>query len=62
MLLEDREILGNELLVRREEVHVTANDVLNMNMPGTVTQEDVGKNLIIGLGCMEGWLKGIGCV
>ncbi|KAL9125752.1 MAG: hypothetical protein Q9175_008026 [Cornicularia normoerica] len=52
----------NQLFVRREEVHITANDLLNMNMPGTVTEEGIRKNLNIGLGYMEGWLKGIGCV
>lgn len=52
----------NQLFVRREEVHITADDLLNMNMPGTVTEEGIRKNLTIGLGYMEGWLKGIGCV
>ncbi|KAK0507172.1 hypothetical protein JMJ35_010210 [Cladonia borealis] len=52
----------NQLFVRREEVHITANDLLNMNMPGTVTEDGIRKNLNIGLGYMEGWLKGIGCV
>lgn len=52
----------NQLFVRKEEVHTTANDLLNMNMPGTVTEEGIRKNLNIGLGYMEGWLKGVGCV
>jgi len=52
----------NQLFVRRQEVHVTGNDLLNMNMPGTVSEEGIRKNLNIGLGYMEGWLKGIGCV
>lgn len=52
----------NQLFVRREEVRVTGNDLLNMNMPGTVSEEGIRKNLNIGLGYMEGWLKGIGCV
>ena len=52
----------NQLFVRREDVHVTANDLLNMNMPGTVSEEGIRKNLNIGLGYMEGWLKGVGCV
>lgn len=52
----------NQLFVRREEVRITANDLLNMKMPGTVTEEGIRKNLNIGLGYMEGWLKGIGCV
>ncbi|MCJ1385288.1 hypothetical protein MMC17_008409 [Xylographa soralifera] len=52
----------NQLFVRREDVTITANDLLNMNMPGTVTEEGIRKNLNIGLGYMEGWLRGIGCV
>ena len=52
----------NQLFVRREDVHVTGNDLLNMNMPGTITEEGIRKNLNIGLGYMEGWLRGVGCV
>jgi len=52
----------NQIYKRREEVHVTANDLLNMNMPGNITEEGIRKNLNIGLGYMEGWLRGIGCV
>ncbi|CAL8574843.1 hypothetical protein XPA_000794 [Xanthoria parietina] len=52
----------NQMFVRREDVKVTGNDLLNMNMPGTITEEGIRKNLNIGLGYMEGWLKGIGCV
>lgn len=52
----------NQLFKRREDVHITGNDLLNMNMPGTVTEEGIRKNLNIGLGYMEGWLKGVGCV
>ncbi|KAI4229806.1 MAG: hypothetical protein L6R36_000593 [Xanthoria steineri] len=52
----------NQMFVRREDVKITGNDLLNMNMPGTITEEGIRKNLNIGLGYMEGWLKGIGCV
>lgn len=52
----------NQLFKRREDVHITGNDLLNMNMPGTVTEEGIRKNLNIGLGYMEGWLRGVGCV
>ncbi|KAI4186333.1 MAG: hypothetical protein LQ348_004234 [Seirophora lacunosa] len=52
----------NQLFALREDVDVTANDLLNMKMPGTVTEDGIRKNLNIGLGYMEGWLKGIGCV
>ncbi|EXJ75527.1 malate synthase, glyoxysomal [Cladophialophora psammophila CBS 110553] len=52
----------NQLYKRREDVYVTKNDLLNMNMPGTVTEDGIRKNLNIGLGYMEGWLRGVGCV
>lgn len=52
----------NQLHVRREDVQVNANDLLNMNVPGGITEEGIRKNLNIGLGYMEGWLRGVGCV
>lgn len=52
----------NQLFVRREDVHVSANDLLNTNVPGNITEDGIRKNLNIGLGYMEGWLRGIGCV
>jgi len=52
----------NQLFVRRENVHITGNDLLNMNIPGTITEDGMRKNLNIGLGYMEGWLRGVGCV
>jgi malate synthase len=53
----------NQLHVRREDVtSVSANDLLNMNVPGKVTDAGMRANLAIGLGYMEGWLRGVGCV
>lgn len=52
----------NQMHVRREDVHITRNDLLNMNVPGKITEEGIRKNLNIGLGYMEGWLRGVGCV
>jgi malate synthase len=52
----------NQLFKRREDVHITANDLLNMNVPGKVTEAGIRKNLGIGLAYMEGWLRGVGCV
>lgn len=52
----------NQFHVRREDVHITANDLLNMNVPGKITEDGIRKNLNIGLGYMEGWLRGVGCV
>ncbi|KAK7418696.1 Malate synthase, glyoxysomal [Neonectria magnoliae] len=52
----------NQLFVRREDVSIGQNDLLNMNVPGTITEEGIKKNLIIGLGYMEAWIRGVGCV
>ncbi|KAK4043779.1 malate synthase [Parachaetomium inaequale] len=52
----------NQLFVRREDVTVGANDLLNMNVPGKVTEAGIRKNLNIGLGYMEAWVRGVGCV
>jgi malate synthase len=52
----------NQLFIRREDVSITANDLLNMNVPGQVTEEGIRKNLKIGLGYMEAWIRGVGCV
>lgn len=52
----------NQLYNRREDVQITAKDLLNTNVPGSITEEGIRKNLNIGLGYMEGWLRGVGCV
>ncbi|KAK5662907.1 hypothetical protein OQA88_6318 [Cercophora sp. LCS_1] len=52
----------NQLFVRREDVVIGQNDLLNMNVPGKVTEEGIRKNLNIGLGYMEAWIRGVGCV
>lgn len=52
----------NQLFKRREDVHITANDLLNTNVPGKITEEGIRKNLNIGLSYMEGWLRGVGCI
>ncbi len=50
----------NQMFVRREDVNITANDLLNMNVPGKVTEAGIRQNLNIGLGYMQGWLMGVG--
>jgi malate synthase len=52
----------NQLFVRNEDINVTGNDLLNMNVPGKITEAGIRKNLDIGLGYMEAWLRGVGCV
>jgi malate synthase len=52
----------NQMHIRRDDVHVTANDLLNMNVPGAITEDGIRKNLSIGLAYMEGWVRGLGCI
>lgn len=52
----------NQLFVRREDVKISPNDLLNMNVPGAITEDGIRKNLNIGLGYMEAWVRGVGCV
>lgn len=52
----------NQMHIRREDVHITANDLLNMNVPGKITEDGIRKNLDIGLQYMEAWIRGVGCV
>ncbi|KAK7743946.1 Malate synthase, glyoxysomal, partial [Cytospora paraplurivora] len=52
----------NQLFNRREDVQIGQKDLLNMNVPGKVTEEGIRKNLNIGLGYIEAWVRGVGCV
>ncbi|KAI1351294.1 malate synthase, glyoxysomal [Xylaria sp. FL0043] len=61
-IFNERMPTPNQLFVRREDVKIGARDLLNMNVPGKITEEGIRKNLAIGLGYMEAWLRGIGCV
>ncbi|CAJ2504241.1 Uu.00g116350.m01.CDS01 [Anthostomella pinea] len=45
----------NQLFVRREDVEIGQSDLLNMNVPGKITEDGIRKNLNIGLGYMEAW-------
>ncbi|KAK9462188.1 malate synthase [Lipomyces oligophaga] len=52
----------NQIFKRTETIDVTASDLLNPSVPGVVTEDGIRKNLDIGLGYMEAWLRGVGCV
>ncbi|KAI9734407.1 MAG: Malate synthase, glyoxysomal [Claussenomyces sp. TS43310] len=52
----------NQMMIRREDVKIGQQDLLNMNNPGKITEEGIRINLRIGIGYMNGWLQGIGCV
>ncbi|KAK9474380.1 malate synthase [Dipodascopsis tothii] len=52
----------NQIFLRRDETVVTAADLLSTDLPGQITENGIRKNLEIGLGYMEAWLRGVGCV
>jgi len=52
----------NQLFVRREDVHVRAQDLLNTSIPGgKITEKGIKENIEVGLLYCEAWLRGIGC-
>jgi len=53
---------GDQLDRRREEVTVTAAELLDLRVDGTVTDEGVAANVSSALRYIEGWLRGIGAV
>jgi malate synthase len=58
----DREMpQPNQIARKRQDVHVTAVDLLEVP-PGTITEAGLRQNLNVGIGYIEAWLRGIGCV
>jgi malate synthase len=51
----------NQIERKREEVHVTAKDLLEVPK-GSITEEGLRRNVDIGIQYLEAWLRGIGCV
>ena len=51
----------NQLVRLREDVHVTADDLLRVPL-GTRTEEGLRHNVRVGVQYVEAWLRGIGCV
>ncbi|KAL7747007.1 Malate synthase, glyoxysomal [Sorochytrium milnesiophthora] len=53
----------NQLYRRREDVNVTAHDLLSAaNVRGTVNEAAVRSNISVALMYTEAWLRGVGCV
>ncbi|KAI1001466.1 Malate synthase, glyoxysomal [Podosphaera aphanis] len=52
----------NQMFVRREDVEVGQSDLLNLIVPGAITESGIQKNIEIALGYTESWLRGVGCV
>src|SRR5208282_1671701 len=52
----------NQLFVRREDVTISAKDLLNTSVPGgKITEKGIKENIEVGLLYCEAWLRGIGC-
>ncbi len=51
----------NQIGIRREEVRVTAADLLAPT-PGTITEQGLRVNIDVGMQYLESWLNGNGCV
>ena len=48
----------NQLFVRREDVHVTAQDLLSLRgLTGAITEASIRGNLNVALAYMESWLR-----
>ena len=58
----DREMpRPNQIARKRQDVHVTESDLLAVP-EGTITEAGLRQNLNVGIGYIEAWLRGIGCV
>jgi len=62
-VFNDKMPTPNQIFRRREEWAGTkAMDLLNTNVPGAITEAGIRSNAAVGLGYVEAWLRGIGCV
>jgi malate synthase len=52
---------ANQIARKRQDVHVTASDLLAVPK-GMITEAGLRQNLRVGIGYIEAWLRGIGCV
>ena len=53
---------ANQIARKRQDVHVTAADLVTMPEGGTKTEAGLRQNVAVGIGYVEAWLRGIGCV
>jgi malate synthase len=51
----------NQIARKRQDVHVAASDLLAVP-EGTITEAGLRQNLNVGIGYIEAWLHGAGCV
>jgi malate synthase len=50
----------NQVDRQREDVHVTAEDLLDLDFPGNVTMDGVRTNVSVGIRYLTSWLSGVG--
>jgi malate synthase len=61
-LIFDREMpQPNQIACKRQDVRVTATDLLAIP-EGTITEAGLRQNINVGIGYIEAWLRGTGCV
>jgi malate synthase len=51
----------NQIARKRQDVHVAASDLLAVP-EGTITEAGLRQNINVGIGYIEAWLRGTGCV
>ena len=51
----------NQIARKRQDVHVTAADLLQVPQ-GSITEAGLRQNINVGIGYLEAWLRGTGCV
>ena len=51
----------NQIERKRQDVHVTADDLLEVP-EGPITEAGLRQNVNVGIGYIEAWLRGLGCV
>jgi malate synthase len=52
---------ANQIARKRQDVHVTAADLVTVPT-GDITEAGLRQNINVGIGYIEAWLRGIGCV
>jgi malate synthase len=52
---------ANQIARKRQDVHVVAADLLEVPT-GTLTEAGLRQNINVGIGYIEAWLRGVGCV
>lgn len=52
----------NQIFVGREDVHVTAKDLLDCSVSGSVSEHGIRDDVQVALAYMESWLNGKGCL